>query len=395
MAKITCAISNLKLDCTDFNSLVVPSTEGYIHPIFAASEYSLNKLYSKHCRGELTNRESFLLFLAYIHHTCKVTWKHPIKSLPESKATIKIIESNLHRLVTVINKSDAILHPRFEQPSFIVHANNCHLDQVANWIKAMEQNIKLFYSKRATDDDLERLKKVENKLTYLIMSGDSPESFSRVIADWADKVAEFPDNKRQLWKDTITSCFSITKMFNTPLAVLEELKDYVECNIEVGTIHFHTLSEVIAAGIAKHKDYLGGSSLALGYSLLPSLDGSFEVPELKGKLPKNSAAEDKSLERLAAIIADAPTKLPVRADYISTTDFIKAKLAYRTAATARAQAKELQAKLDKPTEFKSASPVPEQDPNLPEQAELDEEDYVLDTDDLLDSGLTIIESYEE
>ena len=97
----------------------------------------------------------------------------------------------------------------------------------------------------------------------------------------------------------------------------KEIKDFCECNIEAGSIHFHTLLAVIGEGISRHIDYLGGSTLALGYTLLPN--------------PKQSAKDgnwDVGDSKLLAIIANAPAERPVASDYTSQSAFLRDKLAY-------------------------------------------------------------------
>lgn len=388
MARVTCAISGLPIACPEFENLMIPHTEGYVHPIFATSEYHLKRLYTKHCQGELTAKESYLLFLALVQSTGCIKWRCPAKLDPESPKTIALVESNLKQLLAVIHKTSLILHPKFKQPDYVVTQDSANLACIPSWIKSWNTNIEWFYSKRATDEEIEKLKRLENKLTHHIYSGESPARFARVIANWADKAAEFPDDKRVLYKETIVNCFSSTKMFNTPLALLRELKDFIECNIEVGSIHFHTLSEVLVGGIAKHTDYLGGSSLALGYSLLPSLDDS-TGETLKPERPKISEAETKAAADLALIIANAPKELPKREDYASSLEFIKAKLAYRNYTIARDKAAEQAEKLAKAVTFvDSVEPTD----NLPDQEDLESDEletYSLDEMEDLD-GLTIL-----
>ena len=106
-------------------------------------------------------------------------------------------------------------------------------------------------------------------------------------------------------------------MFNTPLALLAEIKDYCECNIEAGSIHFHTLSKVLKEGMARHLDYLGGSSLALGYTLLPPEQATIE--------------QTTTAAAMAKILATAPDKEPLREDYPTSLAHLRAKLAYKVA----------------------------------------------------------------
>ena len=103
----------------------------------------------------------------------------------------------------------------------------------------------------------------------MLNSGIPLDKLAGIVSEWASQAADFPHDKDDLYRKVIRSCFNATKMFNTPLATIKEVKDFCECNIQAGSVHFHTLSEILKEGIHRHVDYLGGSSLALGYTLLP------------------------------------------------------------------------------------------------------------------------------
>jgi hypothetical protein len=399
MARVTCAISGIKFTASYFDSLNLQHTEGYIHPIFAVDRQLLYPYYREHCLGKLTAVDSYLLFLAFLHSSEKITWKYPASCNPQLPQVRQLIEHNLSQLIAVLEKTDLISHPHFEQPDFKVYFETSDLRQIPNWIEAWESNISYFYSKKADQLDIEELQKLENKLTYHIMGAEPPEKYARVIASWAAKAADFPAADAVLWKETIRSCFSITKMFNTPLTLLKEIKDYIECNIPVGSIHFHSISAVLKEGIAKHEDYLGGSSLALGYTLLPTLDNFgkqiISASELKGKA------------EVATIAAKASETYPQRKDYASAIDFLKAKLAYRVAASIIAgQEPAPKPKVQLMVDAKKGMPLVvsllDIDLALPDsysepaevlEENLGTEDYTLDSEDL--DGLTIIDDNEE
>lgn len=345
MAEITCAISGLPFKTNYMVGLTLQATDGYPHPIFAASKKALHRLYAAHCRGKLTKTDSYLLFLALLHSTGRVTWKHPLTISPTSIGCIQLVENNISQLVEIIEKTDAISHPSFSQPKFTVYSENSDLRNVTAYIRSCKDNITSFYNMSASERDFEALKKVENKLSYMILSGVSPEKSATMVAEWAAKAGNFPKEKAVLWKDTIRSCFSITKMFNTPLELLKEIKEHCECNIEAGSIHFHTLSQVLREGIARHVDYLGGSALALGYTILPTLTDLSEKDTPQGDVTykkadlyvsESEAVNNKALEDIAA---NAPTSVPKKEDYSSNFEYLKAKTAFRVAVSLAKKAK--------------------------------------------------------
>ena len=312
---IQCAISGVTFSASHMGSIYIPASAGYFHPVFAASYTQLHALYTAHCKGKLNTTDSYLLFLAFLHSSEQIEWAHHATLSPTNSIATRLVENNLSQLIAVLEKSAVIEHPHFYQPSYKVTKDNSTLATISVWIADWQDNIDSFLAGKVDERTFEALKKVENRLSYLILSGEKPEKFSPVIASWASKTAEFPPDKDQEWQKVIRSCFSINKMFNTPLALLKEIKEYCECNIEVGSIHFHTLHEVLREGIKRHTDYLGGSSLALGYTLLEA------TPEKEAEL--------KGDAEVAAIAANAPNAYPQKKGYPDSLSFLKAKLAYR------------------------------------------------------------------
>ncbi len=321
MAKVTCAISGIQFSCDHFQNppLAIPHTIGYFHPIFAASYGDLYRLYYQHTKGKLPPTDSYLLFLAFLHSSKQIDWQHPVTLNPTARTTIQLVENNIGQLVAILEKTAVLQSSLFEQPSFIVSYDNSNLRQISNWIHAWEENLANYRVNRAGIMLAEKLTAVSNKLSKLVRTPDKPISdYADVIAEWADRAAGFPPQSAALWCKTIESCFSPSKMFNTPLTLLKEIKDYVECNIEVDAIHFHSVIEVLTAGIARHVDYLGGGAFARGYELLPRDPFIDQI---------NRKADDQILE----IIASAGTAPPDRDDYDSPLAYLKARLAYSAA----------------------------------------------------------------
>ena len=339
MARITCAISGIKFDCSFLADSTLAAQAGYYHPIFAFSYHNLHSLYRSHLIGKLTSNDSYLLFIAFLHSSGAVHWKHPATLNPNTQSTKQLVENNLAQLIEVLEKSAVIVHPTFKQPQFVVQAETALLDQIPAWIEAWDDNIESFKAGRISLYEEEKLKKVENKLERYILSASKQEDYADIVGAWADKAGSFPTGKSSLYIKTIASCFDSKKMFDTPLATLKEIKDYCECNIEAGSIHFHTLMQVLNEGMKRHVDYLGGSNLAINYILLPSLVPATSKGKSGTSLASHAAQikqqeiETRCDRELVEIIKAAPKKTPIRSEYGSSLEFIKAKLAYRVAAT--------------------------------------------------------------
>lgn len=325
MARVTCAISGIRFNTSFLESSFIPSNIGYHHPIFTMPYAELHSLYTEHTKGILSSNDSYLLFIAFLHSSGKIRWRVPAALNPNDSRTKKLVENNLAQLITVLEKTAIIRHPGFNQPRFAVTVENNHLNEIPNWIEAWEANLYAFKKGLRDEHEYEKLKKVENKLEKLILSGEDPQKYSYVIANWADKAAEFPADKKELYKKTIRECFSPIKMFNTPLPLLKEIKSFCENNIDIGSIHAHTLFSVIRKGIFQHTDYLGGSALALGYTITPASS------DIGGGSIADKECIKKQEAITASIIKNAPEKEPLEKDFKNKLDFVKKKLAWRVA----------------------------------------------------------------
>lgn len=326
MAKITCYKSGIEFTTTYLESVSLPHTAKYCHPVFSINSSTLQRLYTMHCKGKLSAIDSYLLFLSILDSSGHIIWRHPASRSAGSTSTIALVENNIKQLMGIVHKTKAILHPSFTQPKFTVTLDSSALDQIPNWIKAWEDNLTAFRVGRASEREAEELQKVENRLSFLILSGEKPENFAHVLADWADKAAEFPPETREHWKLIIRTCYNKHKMFNTPLADIKELSDYCACNIEAGSIHFHTLAETLREGVTGHIDYLGGIAKVSDYTLLPSVVSVAQKQQ-------EQEQEAKNKELISKLTSEAPTSMPLAKDYPDSLSYLKARLAYRVAIT--------------------------------------------------------------
>lgn len=314
MAKVTCSISGIEMSISHV-SMTLPYTAGYTHPIFHLPHKHVYTLYKKHCTGQLNQTESYLTLLALLNLTRQVKWRVPCTLNPTAASTVKIVESNMRQIAEVLELTNTITIPSFKQPSYIISLDTCQLGSLPAWIRAWRDNIERFKSGRQSLRQQEKLQHVENKLSYMIKSGVHKREYSHVVASWAAKAADFPKQHTEEWTKIIRSCFSTEKMFATKLETIKEIKAYCEENIEVGSIHYHALMENIKEGISRHNDFLGMPTGGLGYTLL-NLDTTKNELEVE------------------TIVAKAPVDKPIRTNYTSELDFLKAKLAYAVSSNA-------------------------------------------------------------
>ena len=326
MARVICGISGVP-----FKTPYIPMTlhnREMNHPIFYLPQKRLLGIYSLYIKGQLTDIDSYLLFVALLKSTSNITFSVPTEV---STSTERIIASNIRQLVSVIWETNAILHPTFKQPKFYIDGNNANLDNIKMWILAWRQNIEAFKLGIDTRSHTKKLLAVEERLSKLIFSPTSTTDITlcNAVANWAALSADFPLSKLDDWKLLIRKCYNMQAMFSTPKKDLIELKEYCEENLEAGSIHYHKLMEVLRAGIANHNDFLGLGSLtptadnkggdSYGYTLLDE--------------PEDVA---KGEEALLSIIADAPIEEPTQAQYSTKLAYLKARLSYQAAKQAGA-----------------------------------------------------------
>lgn len=317
MARIICGTSGVPFKC-DHVSMTLAHRE-MNHPIFYLPQKKLLGLYSLYIKGQLTDIDSYLLFVALLNSTDAVVFVEPTYV---TTSTEKIIASNIRQLVSVIWETNAVIHPSFKQPKFYVRKDTANLDNIKIWILAWRKNIEDFKSGIDTRTFAKKLLDVENRLSNLIFSptSTSDTQLCNAVANWACLSADFPVAKMDDWKLIIRKCYNMQAMFSTPKKDIIELKEYCEENLEAGSIHYHKLMKVLRDGIANHNDFLGLGSLGdtdtgnYGYTLLDE--------------PEDTA---KGEESLLAIIADAPEEEPIQSAYPTKLAYLKAKMAYSAA----------------------------------------------------------------
>lgn len=313
MAKIHCSFSGLHLNC-DHVPMTLALGEG-AHPIFYLPQKKLLGLYSKYCKNHLTDKDSYLLFVALLNTTDSVKFAVPAIYTPSAPG---IVARNIGKLVRVIWETDAISIPSFTQPQFYIRAETADLTNVDAWIAAWDQNIKDFKSDYKDSMVWEDLKKAENKLTYLIKSSAKDAKYATGVATWASKAAEFPPAQANEWEAIIRKSFNPNAMFSTPKATIKNIKEFCEENIEVGTIHFHALMETLDTAVKNHCDFLGL------WDVGESIKGKESPDEQKSR----AAALATEEEYKQGIIAKAPDRCPAENEYPSKIAYLRAKMAW-------------------------------------------------------------------
>lgn len=320
MANVVCAISGLKLKVPHI-AMTLDNRE-LAHPIFYLPQKKLLLMYERYLeQGDWSSIDSYLLYLALLNSTDHVKFCVPVTY--RAAHTDKVIANTIDRLVAVMWKSAAITHPSFRQPSYIITdtiATNSLLG-ISDFIESWEDNIKLFHMGYARTKHIARLATAEERLSKVILSGTTGPHLAVKVAKWANMAAEFPEDTAAEWEKTIRKCYNSAAMFSTSKKQLIAIKEYCEQNIEVGSIHFHSLMVVLKEGIARHTDFLGLTDM---HTIAKSTAGASSNYQLL-----DPEVADKENTAIIDIIAAAPTEEPIREAYPTHLAYVRAKLNYR------------------------------------------------------------------
>ena len=326
MAKILCSISGLEFSCEHFP--ISLSQREYHHPIFSVPPKRLYKYIQKFHACELTEIDSYLLFLAYLKSTDLVEFRCAAR---RTSLTSSIVSANMDRLLTVISQINEIKHPSLSLVRTVVSKDTCDLGNVKYWIDLWDQNISDFKSGLKDREVLEDINKKANGLERLIKNpAISPKKYSHLLAEWASVAASFPtftiilngteSTCAEYWKIIIQACYDNTSIIQIPPADLQELIDHVHeyIDISAGSIQSHHLFKCLDAGKEKLQSFFG-----LGdYQYLSSDTPAFRI------LDANTSVEDANIQIL---IDTAPSSEPKRNEYQSEFAFMKAKFKWEVA----------------------------------------------------------------
>jgi hypothetical protein len=317
MATILCAYSGLEFKVEHF-PLTLSSRE-MAHPIFYIPQKKLLGFTSKWAAGELTETDSYLLFLALLHSTDKVEFRVPAF---RTTFTSSIVANNMERLLSTVGRINCIKHPGFNLPQFVISPDTKDLANISNWIHAWEECIQDFHDGYRTYNIERALINRETALEKLIKNpSKSIASYANILADWAEVAGNFPTFLTTLetgesipfnryWKSIIVKCVKDEAIFAIPRADLDELIEYCETEITHGSIFSHSLMSLLKSGLKKQINYLGLGDITLS-------DSPYKIV---------NSDSDVEAANLLIMIESAPDTFPVLSGYPSKLAYLRAKM---------------------------------------------------------------------
>lgn len=324
--KILCSYSSIEYSCEHIPGIYIGSGEA--HPVFSLSQKKLLGLLPKYFAGELTETDSYLVFLALLKSTELVQWSVPAIRTP---LTASLIAANIQALADMVGKINAIHHPAFALPQFVISPDTRTLDNIKHWLAIWHNAYEDWLSGLADSTLREKLNRRERALERLIKNpAIAPIKYAGMLADWAATAGQFPTFKMQhpvtklnttldaYWKEIITKCYKAESIISFPPKDVQELLDHCEETIEAGSIFSFHLFSTLREGKDRQNNFLG-----LDFS--SSLNAS--NPGFKILAPEDSV-EDAAI---ALLISTAPTSAPSRMDYPSAFAFLKAQMKWELA----------------------------------------------------------------
>jgi rubrerythrin len=332
--KILCSTSGIQFNCDHVPaSLHAREAE---HPIFTLKQPKLYNLYAKYLQGELTEIDSYLLYLALFKSTEHVEFRRPAE---RTTSTASIIARNIKQLVGCVTTMNA--HPNMVCASFVITPDTKTLENSHIWIETWESNYADYNDNYKKQIIRTNLKRREEHLETLIKNANrSPERYARILSNWAAEAGEFPTFQvtntftggqctlSEYWQQIIQFCVMDSKIFQIPKADIDELIEHVETYIPVGSIYQYSLIELLKTGKSKNSAFLGFGDIDITTSTYRIMD---------------DATPDVERANILAMIDSAPTKLPTPDQYPSKIAYLRAKFKYEAACRYNAEMENLAA----------------------------------------------------
>lgn len=187
--KAICALSGISFHCDHFPATV--SSQDLAHPLFyVRQEKLLSYVETLWQEGELTEIDSYLLFLAILESTGQVEWRVPVY---RTEKTASIVANNMERLSTICRRIIGLPNKAKVLPFFSISKECNTLDNISSWLESWEQALASYIRGYKSESELRRKLDLEGYLEKLIKDKNKPiASYSQTLANWADVAGNFP-----------------------------------------------------------------------------------------------------------------------------------------------------------------------------------------------------------
>lgn len=311
MAKAICRYSGIEFRIEHFP---FSFTKGQcIHPSFTLTSKELLGMAGQWSSRKLTETDTKLYFLSLLHSTSLVEFRS------YAKPKISVCEQHMESLIREVAWVDSLTEATLQRlPRFVINADTSDLSTVEGWLDAWKQSRADLAEGYHTYNLEQKQIRREAALERLIKTPSrTVESYSKALAEWAAFACEFPNGEvpapsgsgtitlRSYWIDLIQKCgntdFQIWKVDRKDL---EELLEYLEENLNHGSIYASSVMKLLRNALDRHNNLLGMGS------------PKFTI------LDEQSGVEQQNIQ---AAIAAAPEIEPILEDYPNKVAFLRAK----------------------------------------------------------------------
>jgi len=304
--KITCQYSGITYDVTGFGSTSLT----YIHPIFTAETKWLLSRMGTWAAQKYTEEESKLLFLALLHSTELVEFRHA--AYPENNT----VQLNIEPLARFIGWSSGLSRAAIVLPKFVIQHDNRKLENIRYWIRTWQDARKAFEDGYVKYERDKKLHDKEVALERLIRnSAKQVQDYAGLLATWAMQAGTAPKALHDYWRSLF--CLKGISIYNAKQIDLEELLEHMEEHLEHGSIYSHATLTHLRTLVKKNK---AGLNYGLGIT-----DEEFNVLEASPFRIVEGSVEEHNME---VIIASAPNEEPQANNYPSRVAYLRAKAAW-------------------------------------------------------------------
>lgn len=325
--KILCKYSSLEFEVAHF-PFTLESRE-VAHPVFAISQNKLIRVLAAKYPDKLTPIDSYLGFLALMNSTDKIDWRVPCYY---TSAMDSIIAQNMELLIRTTGVINAITHPAFVYPGFVMTPDTRSLSTVNHWIAILGDCIRQFQDGNKKAQLHDRIVRREQAMERIIKDpAKNPANYANQLAEWASLAGAFPTGTipvdgvqvslSDYWKAMIRKAARAEAVFSLNDTDLSELIEHCENEIPHGSIYAFTLMRVLREAADKKKNLLGL--------------GDFDVRSGSFRILEDSDTVERA--NLMAMVDSAPLERPLEINYPSKIAYLRAMYKWKAAQAVAAQ----------------------------------------------------------
>jgi len=331
--KCLCPKSAIFYEVPEFGNFGNRFTLHVEHPIFSLTTDQLLSQIKRWADGNTNAKENRLLFLALLNNL-EDEYGKIITFRTAAIPANGLIQQYMQRMFMFVGWYTDIHTPSMPMPHYVVDTYNCNLSNIKLWLESWEEKREEWQTKAIVGANLraEKAKRAE-EVIKVIKHVTKTRSDWRKLAIWAMDAALVPESYRKEWISIICTDINSFNIYQLSGRTLAKILYHMESYLDI--YNDNLMAHAILTRIRELKE-----RNALGFSFAVGMQSGISPDALvnAAKTPF-TIVEPTKLETInrAILAQNAPTTMPIRSNYATLTEFIKAKAKYqlRIAAIAR------------------------------------------------------------